>query len=64
MFHNIPTLFEILSNNFHKIAFIYKSSMGEMSSFPLIVIYGFNLRNKTLFSLYFVFKPTIFRKFC
>ena len=36
--HNIPTLFEILSNSFHKIAFINKGRMREMSSFSSIVI--------------------------
>ena len=36
--HNIPTLFEILSNSFHKIAFINKIRMREMSLFSSIAI--------------------------
>ena len=43
MFHNIRTPFEISSNSFHKIAFIYKSKMDYCGN-------GFDLRNETLFS--------------
>ena len=51
MFHNISTLFEILSNSFQKIAFNYKSRMGELSSFFYrYIVDGFDLRNETLSS--------------
>ena len=48
MFHNIPTLFEILSNSFHKIEFIYKSRMGVFFDCYIAVV--FDLRTETLFS--------------